>query len=75
MILTLKTCTKKTNCTDCNNTACLHQGDIYADCPKWKCDNTPQFDCSHCNFIKEHLAYMRTEYQNQNKEENKHEKH
>ena len=50
-------CNRDGLCVDCDNTECLHHGDIGADCPKWRCENGG--DCEHCEWIKAYIKLMR----------------
>ena len=51
-------CTRKSFCVYCDDPDCIHAGDVGADCPKWKCDNTPMMDCERCEFLKEYKREM-----------------
>ena len=59
---TLRPCTRKNLCIDCDDLECLQAGEAVADCPKWKCDNEIG-DCFSCEFLKEYQEKMRAEYQ------------
>lgn len=62
-MLKIKTCHRQNTCVNYNNNECLHAGNIEADCPKYHCDNKIAQDCKNCEFIKQHIAAMRKEYQ------------
>ena len=58
-MIKIKTCTRDNLCVDCDNTKCLHAGNIEADCPKWRCDNGHK--CGECEFIRKYQDAIRTE--------------
>jgi len=52
MTVRITICNKDSFCKDCKDEECLHAGEIIADCPKWKCDQSTS--CKTCNFIQDY---------------------
>lgn len=63
-MFTLKECTRKNLCIDCDNTECYHAGQPIADCPKYYCDRHGiLFErCESCSFLRKFQAEMRKKY-------------
>lgn len=53
MKYTIKPCTRKNLCVDCDDAECQLAGVARADCPKQSCDN-PIGDCNTCVFMKQY---------------------
>lgn len=58
-MLSVSVCEKDTLCVNCDDEKCIHNGQAYADCPKYHCDNPDTQNCSNCNFIKEYQRLFR----------------
>ena len=59
-MLMVKECKRDNLCVDCDDSECLHAGEIGADCPKWHCDNDKPLDCENCTFIKFYVNDVRS---------------
>ena len=55
----LSECKRDNLCVDCDNTGCLHCGNLHSDCPKYYCDNKIPHDCEHCEFMTSYFAEYR----------------
>lgn len=60
-MFTLKECTRKNLCVDCDDKECYHAGQLIADCPKYRCDrNGVLFEhCESCSFLRKYQEEMR----------------
>jgi len=44
-------------CRDCTDSECVNSGDIYSDCPKYRCNRVGDgfMNCEHCAFVDHYI--------------------